>query len=337
MPERRCSFPLLAFFSAVLASSVMQPGLRADESEGPVKVAAISDFDDWVVSLAWSRDSKTLYCGSYENVVTWSVDSKDTTAQNDQVSGYASSLLPISDSQLLIGGYQKALLLDLKTGEILREFRGHRGQVTGLAMVGEKSFVSCSDDGTVQLQTVDGEVVRKWSFELPATSMVVIPGKELAVIGLGDETRVTQPGSIAFLDLSDEALPEPTELHKSAVTSVRLSDDGKSVLSASFDETVIVTSIESREPTGIFREHARPVNCLAMVPSTEWVVSGSGGRFKKKNELKIWQLTSGRVAFNGEPHGERIRCVAVSPDGKYLAVGSYDETVSVWDISAFAK
>jgi len=328
---------LLALFGFAGGLDLPTNSAVAQGSSAPQPIASLDDFDDWVVSLAWSEDGKALFCGSYEQIIAWDVDSKKVVFESDKISGYASSLLPLSNSQLLAGGYQKVLLVDLKTGKVVREFRGHRGQVTGLALTGEQTFVSCADDGTVQLQTISGETIRSWGFELPATSLTVFDEGKQAVVGLGDETRVTLPGSITFLDLANKQTPPPLELHKSAVTSVELSDDGKSVLSASFDETVIVTSLDSREPAGIFREHGRPVNCLAAIPGTEWVVSGSGGRFKKKNELKIWQLTSGRVAFSGEPHAERVRCVAVSPDGKQLAVGSYDETASVWDISSYLE
>jgi hypothetical protein len=32
-------------------------------------------------------------------------------------------------------------------------------------------------------------------------------------------------------------------------------------------------------------------------------------------------------------HGNEIRCLAYSPDGRYLATGSFDETVALWDVS----
>ncbi len=303
--------------------------------EGALKpVATIDGFRDWVISLQWSPDSQLLACGSYERALLWSLESKQVTLTLKGISGYASSMQFLANGkQLLIGSYQRIQLFDVATGKLLREFRGHRGQVTGLAVIPGDMLLSSSDDQTLRQWTLDGKVIETWECDEPLTALAYSPEHDLIALAVGDETRVTRPGELILFEREAWKPLRRLALHRSATTDVQFSRDGHHVLTTSFDETVIVTRIEDPEPVGIFKEHARPINCLATIPGGAWLVTGSGGRFQKKNELILWQQTTGKVLFRGEPHPERIVAVAVSPDGKFLATGSHDKTAQVLELT----
>lgn len=303
--------------------------------EGALKpVATINGFKDWVVSLQWSPDGQLLACGSYERALLWSPESKQVTQTLKGISGYASSLQFLANGkQLLIGSYQRIQLFDVATGKLLREFRGHRGQVTGLAVIPGNMILSASDDQTLRQWTLDGKVIDTWECDEPLTALAYSREHDLVALAVGDETRVTRPGELILFEREAWKPLQRLALHRAASTDVQFSVDGKHVLTTSFDETVIVTRIENPEPVGIFKEHARPINCLATIPGGTWLVTGSGGRFQKKNELILWQQTTGKVLFRGEPHPERIVAVAVSPDGKFLATGSHDKTAQVLELT----
>ena len=53
--------------------------------------------------------------------------------------------------------------------------------------------------------------------------------------------------------------------------------------------------------------------------------------------VKIWNITTGECVHTLGSHKEAIYSVAWSPDGKYLASGSFDHTINVWSLAAPVK
>src|SRR5262249_26285761 len=49
------------------------------------------------------------------------------------------------------------------------------------------------------------------------------------------------------------------------------------------------------------------------------------------NTAKLWDTDSGREILTLRGHTDVVRGIAFSPDGRFLATGSYDLTIRVWD------
>ncbi|MCG6156831.1 WD40 repeat domain-containing protein [Rubinisphaera margarita] len=304
----------------------------------------VSKFDDAggsVASLAFSTDSQQLLIGGYGQVSIVDISAKEITRTIEKLRGDITAVDYSPDSKLILAGvYQAILLIDPETGDTVHTLKHHRGQVTGAAFVSETGIVSCSDDGTVaRWELKDGQwaVAAKQEFDEPVMELALDQPAGQVLLALGDDTRVTRPGTVAVVELEALKLKQDYTIHKSAAIAVAVVPDSPLVLSGSYDEMIIATDVEQKKQTGIFKGHSRPVNCIAYLPKRGLVVSGSGGRFKEKNELILWELSSGGILMKVEPHAGKVTSVAVSPDNQWMASGGQDEAAILWDLSTLEK
>jgi WD40 repeat protein len=103
------------------------------------------------------------------------------------------------------------------------------------------------------------------------------------------------------------------------------SPDGKTLASASDDNTLKLWGVATGACTATLRGHTGRVNCCAFSPDGKTLASASSD-----HTLKLWDPATGACTETLTGHTNYVRCCAFSPDGKTLASASW-KTLKLWD------
>ena len=111
--------------------------------------------------------------------------------------------------------------------------------------------------------------------------------------------------------------------HHDWVFGVDLSPDGRQLLTASRDRTVQLWDIESGKQLRTFPQGSRPFVAAVFTNDGTRVAAASN------DEVRLWNASNGDLISVYPVNA--VQCIAFSPDGSRLAVGSMDQTVTILD------
>jgi WD40 repeat protein/DNA-binding XRE family transcriptional regulator len=198
----------------------------------------------------------------------------------------------------------EVILWDLKAGVELRRLQGHTDWVNGVAFspdtpasrgTGGKMALSASADGTLILWDISA----------------ALPG----------------PASPGNTSVATGAIIRRFEGHTAGVTSVAFSPDGKTALSGSDDNSLILWDMASGEIIRRFEGHTGGVTRVAFSQDGKTALSGSYDK-----SLILWDVATGQATRRLEGHVDWITGLAFHPDGRTALSTSYDMTLLQWDL-----
>lgn len=118
--------------------------------------------------------------------------------------------------------------------------------------------------------------------------------------------------------------------HTDRITAATWSPDGKSIASASSDQTVRIWNATNGSHLLTYQGHTARVNSLAWSPDSKFLISASDDQ-----SVQVWEAATGKQLYLFHGHNGPVLTVVWSPDGKHLASAGEDKTVQVWDATTY--
>jgi WD40 repeat protein len=289
-----------------------------DPGKGLRAVGTPLDYSSRVLSVALSPDGQTVLAGASDSTAQlWSRANPNQPPRKliGHLSGpvWQASFSPDGSQVVTAGDDGSVRTWNARTGEALRKFEGHRGPVYTAAF---------SPDGKYVVSGGRDRRLLAWDLESPQAARVPT---ELIVSRLQSSDVADTSGAVQLGE------------HTAAVRDVSFAPDGKTVYTASHDNSVGVWDVSQGIANGRLRKslrgHGGWVRSCAAAADGRHVLSGSyDGR------VYLWDWQNYAFPRVLRPSSElsltevRFTSVAATADARWVATAAEDGAVTVWDM-----
>jgi hypothetical protein len=289
-----------------------------------------------VGSIAFSPDGKLLAVGGYKDVQLMDPGTGKVIAT---LSGHADvvralAFTPDGTKLAAAGGLParsgEIKIWDLQTHRPVETLSGHKDCIYSVAISPDGKLVaSGSYDKLILLWEIDsGKQLRTLKDHIDAVFSVAFSpdGKRLA--------SGAQDRSVKIWDVASGqrlfTLSEPLD----GITAVAFRPSGTQLAAGGYDKVIRTWDLTDKGGTlaQSMMAHEDTVLQLAYFPDGKTLVSASADR-----TIRFWDaetLTSLK-ALDKQP--DWVQAVSISPNGKWLAAGRYDGSVSVYDLATYQQ
>ncbi len=291
----------------VLIAATPLSGL-ADDNSVPVlhPKVTLQGHSVRVSSLAFFRDGQTLVSGGHL-----------PSTQNNE---------PVAIGEIKFW--------DVPTGREGDRFKGRVNSVISLSLSPDEKLLAVGGAGQFDKKrdAFDGEIKL---FEIStgeSRTLAQAHSAEVFSVSFALDGKTFASGSwdqkIHLWDVETGRLKSTLSGHDQPVISVAFSRDGRTLASASLDHTIGLWSLK----TGFLNStlHAKMsgggVYCVSVSQDGK-LVAGSTAK-----GVFIWDVATGKNSSILTQPIRHSNCVAISPNGHFLASGDFDGTVAVFDL-----
>jgi RNA polymerase sigma factor (sigma-70 family) len=281
-----------------------------------------------MAQLVFGPENKTLVGWAQDGIHVWDI----TTGKELQYFPHAPSNWAYGQ-MILSGDRQHAILanqnhdiqlIDLQTGKETFKFQGHQNVIPDLVLSpdGER-LASGSWDGTVRIWSIkDRKEIKKFDGFTSVMGLDFSPnGKSLAMVASFNPT-VRDPNKSKSLTIRD--LESGKEILTSSIGIGRMG----SLHFLSDDQFLIVDTIHNIK-TGK-GEEIFP-NCASYVLSPKKNLATGLGSLRRSH-IPIWDVKTGKPVLSFNAHSNTPTALILSPDGKRVFSGTWDESlIRIWD------
>jgi len=248
---------------------------------------------------------------------------------------WVSSIALTTDGNLALTGSHGRMakdhslyLWDLRSGDCIKELKGHHGGVTAVDMSEDgRVGLSGGEDGTVRLwDVVNGGCLKTYNGHTDVVSAVCLSTNEkITVSGSWDQTlRVWDMDTGCCLRLLRD--------HGGRIFSVCIAIENDLAVSAGGtvkdgDFGVRLWRLSTGCCLHVLDGHAGPVNALSLTADRKMLLSCSYDK-----TLRLWDIATGRCIRVFRGHAWAISAACISPNGS-SALSSDHAALLLWDVA----
>ncbi len=277
-------------------ASLKDPHLQSLQFDGQPMYPRGAAHRDFVHSLAFSPDGRTVASGGYRVVKLWQRPDDLSVAKIDGLGSVVATAVTANGQLAAFASADNSVkLVNVADGKTTHTLTGATAPASGLSFTADGSLlVGGSQDKIIRAwKTADGSLA--WQRETPAAihDVLLTPdGAQVLTAHADNMVRLWPTGPVPT---GDDVKPE-----------------------------------EANQPVREFKGHGKPVTSLAWLPNATQFVSGS-----EDNTFRQWDLNNGRQ-IRSFSHGSPVQDVAVRPDGKFFAAVGQNSQAKLYDTNGRA-
>lgn len=189
---------------------------------------------------------------------------------------------------------------------------------------GARCLAFAPDGNTLAAGNFDGTVTL-WDLGVGMPPETLATGSEMVnAIAFSPDGRwlaaADSRSRILLWTTADRRLRERLEGHASPANVLAFASDGRHLASGGEDRTVRLWDLDRPGRSIIYRGHPDVILALAFSPDGRWLASSS----LRDHEVRLWNTATGesRDGFEMPPSSHHVTCLAFSPDGRTLLLGT---------------
>lgn len=333
-------------------------------------VSTFAGHTDVITSVVFSADGTQILSGSFDRTMRlWDVATGETIRVFENDTGIVFDVAFAPDGSFVVSGHgdefiaqnppegaerdRRVRVWDVETGRVRITFdpmSDASGWVRSVAISPDQEYIlaamwDSNVGGVIRVWEADSglEARRLFGHSDLVTSVNVTPDSTRVVTSSWDRTvrvwdittGIEEDRFEVFSDrLQDTAISQSGE-YVSAFSGDIGGNEIQKERDQSSDTSVWLIDLENRTQTDVFRGHQDWAWSVAVHPSGDFVVSGSGPLSPQNTDtfesrIRLWNVNTTEEIFHSDVHSSTVEGLAFSSDGSNMVSGAWDGQIVLW-------